>query len=257
MEMEPAALRTRLSAMPIYSLLTAIVTLTFVGSPFVVDPFSGFDASQTPVPQDNPPIQPAGYAFAIWGVIYTWLVVSAGFGLWRRSRSEEWNAVRPALIVSLFVGTFWLWIANQSVIWATVTIWIMLVAAVIALLRAPLKDRWLLRAPLALYAGWLSAASFVSLSAMLAGYGILFDPKTWALVLIPIAALFAVGIQISAPVAPEYGLAVGWAFIAVMVANWGGPWSVAILAGKSTMIIGVFAAFSIRRVMPRRDMAPI
>ena len=40
---------------------------------------------------------PAGYAFAIWGVIYAWLVVSAVYGvIWRRE-AKDWEAMRPAL----------------------------------------------------------------------------------------------------------------------------------------------------------------
>ncbi|MGR3492370.1 MAG: hypothetical protein ACU0DW_09945, partial [Shimia sp.] len=172
--------------MPVYAFLVALLALTFAGSPLVVDPFSGYTEDQLPIPQIEPPIQPAGWAFSIWGVIYAWLLVSAGFGLWKRAQDPAWNKVRPALIVSLFIGTFWLWIANQSALWATVTIWMMLIGAVIALRQAPSLDRWLLRAPLGLYAGWLSAASVVSTATLLAGYGILFDQVVWALIGIPV-----------------------------------------------------------------------
>jgi hypothetical protein len=48
-----------------------------------------------PVPVDDPPIQPAGWAFAIWGVIYLWLLASAGFGLFKRDIDPDWDA--PAL----------------------------------------------------------------------------------------------------------------------------------------------------------------
>ena len=40
----------------------------------------GYDPGQFPVVIARPSIQPAGYAFAIWGLIYAWLMAHAGFG---------------------------------------------------------------------------------------------------------------------------------------------------------------------------------
>ena len=54
--------------------------LFFAASPFLSEGFNGFAPDQFPVPQDDPPVQPAGYAFSIWGVIYLWLIVGTGFG---------------------------------------------------------------------------------------------------------------------------------------------------------------------------------
>ena len=48
--------------------LCFILSIVFAASPFLVQDFAGFDPNQFPVPQDNPPVQPAGYAFAIWGI---------------------------------------------------------------------------------------------------------------------------------------------------------------------------------------------
>ena len=58
-----------------YAWLTLILTATFVVSPAFTNPFMGFTADQLPYPQIDPRVQPAGYAFAIWGLIYSWMVV--------------------------------------------------------------------------------------------------------------------------------------------------------------------------------------
>ena len=47
--------------------LTLILSVAFAASPFLVPGFGGFDPNQFPVPQINPSMQPAGYAFSIWG----------------------------------------------------------------------------------------------------------------------------------------------------------------------------------------------
>ena len=67
--------------MKLTAILSVVLCITFAGSTLVVPDFGGFDADQFPVPQDNPPVQPAGYAFAIWGVIYLWLIAGMAFGL--------------------------------------------------------------------------------------------------------------------------------------------------------------------------------
>ncbi|MFT7147143.1 MAG: hypothetical protein ACJASZ_002025 [Yoonia sp.] len=201
-----------------YALITLILTLTFVLSPALTSPFSGFSADQLPIPQINPPVQPAGYAFAIWGLIYGWLVVSAGFGIWKRGSDLGWDRARLPLIVSLGVGTPWLAVANNSAIWATIMIFVMAIGAILALIRAPKKDDWLFKVPVGIYAGWLTAASFVSLGSTAAGYGILTDQMGWAYLGI-IGALATATVVMLRTAAPSYGLTVIWALVAIIVAS--------------------------------------
>ncbi|PRY80308.1 TspO/MBR family protein [Yoonia maritima] len=217
------------------AILTLILTLTFVGSPFLTSPFSGFTADQLPIPQIKPPIQPAGYAFAIWGVIYVWLVVSAAYGLWKHKDDPRWDRARAPLIVSLAVGTPWLAIANTSAIWATILIFVMMITAIMALLRTP-NDRWTFQAPIGLYAGWLTAASFVSLGSTAAGYGILTDQLGWAYIGI-ICALIVTLTTMRHSRRPAYGLAVVWALVGIVVANGTAPLGVSILAGIGAVVL--------------------
>ena len=220
----------------IYALLSLILTFTFVLSPTVTAPFSGFRADQLPVPQINPPIQPEGYAFAIWGLIYGWLVVSALFGFWKRRDSAAWDKARAPLIISLAVGTPWLAIANASALWATITIFVMAIGAVLALLRAPQQDIWWFKVPVGIYAGWLTAASFVSLGSTAAGYGVLFDQMGWAYVGIVAALLVAVPVALRAR-APSYALTIVWALVGIVVANGTAIWTVSALALAGIVIM--------------------
>lgn len=201
------------------AIMTLLLTLAFAISPALTVPFSGFEADQLPIPQIAPPIQPAGYAFSIWGLIYSWLIVSAIFGLWKRSESADWNAARLPLGLSLAVGVPWLAIANASAIWATITIFLMAFGAVAALMLAPTRDRWLFRAPVAIYAGWLTAASCVSLGTTMAGYGIIADALVWAFVGIGIGFFVSIAVFRKRRDAPEYLLTVVWALVGIVVAN--------------------------------------
>jgi hypothetical protein len=199
--------------------LLGAVTLAFGVAPFVTPPFTGFDPAQFPVAIDRPAIQPAGYAFSIWSVIYLWLFAHALFGLLKRRADPAWDRVRWPLIASLAIGTVWLAIAGLSPVWATLTIWAMAATALAAFLRADSgTDRWLLSAPLAIYAGWLSAAAAVSTGVLVAGYGLLPNDLA-AVAMIALVLMLAVSTQRRQPAMPVYGLTVIWALAGVMVAN--------------------------------------
>ena len=197
----------------------------------------GFTADQLPYPQIDPPVQPAGYAFAIWGLIYSWLVVSAVFGVWKRRSDAAWDHVRAPLMISLAVGTPWLAIANASAVWATITIFIMSAAAIVALIRAPKVDGWWLQAPVGIYAGWLTAASFVSLGSTAAGYGIALGSLGWAYLAIILALGVTLAVIARKPTAPEYGITVIWALIGIIVANLSGAVGVMILAAAGIIVV--------------------
>lgn len=202
-------------------LLILLLTIAFAGSTLWVPDFGGFDPDRFPVPQNDPPVQPAGYAFAIWGVIYLWLLVSAGFGLLKRGDDADWAAMRLPLAASLAVGAIWLPAAVLSPVLATVLIWAMLIPALMALLRSPRADAGWASLPIGLYAGWLSAASCVSIGLLLAGYGVLGEVPT-AYVMIAVATGLAAAVQWQLGRAPTYGIAVIWAFVGIVVAAPGG-----------------------------------
>ncbi|MCQ0093352.1 tryptophan-rich sensory protein [Roseovarius sp. M141] len=233
--------------MPVLVLLAA---LAFALSPLLAPGFGGFDANQFPVPQVQPPVQPAGYAFGIWGVIYLWLIIGAAYGVWKKLDDAKWAPMRLPLILSLAVGATWLPIAQTSAVWATILIWVMLGFAALAVLRTP-KGRganaWLGRAPVALYAGWLTAASSVSLGLMAAGYGVMGQIPAAILALL-LALVLAVVIARRRPDAFGYLAGVIWALVGVCVQNWqGGPLAVLITAAMGAALLVALAILNIRR----------
>lgn len=225
----------------LWAVAVLAAALAFGLSSFIVPDFGGFDADQFPIPQEDPPVQPAGYAFAIWAVIYIWLVAGALYGVFARASAPDWAEMRPYLALSLVVGAGWLPVAKISALAAAVLIWVMLIPALMALLRAPLLDRWWARGPVGLYAGWLSAASFVAIGLCLAGWGVMGEVQAAILCLV-LAVGLAAYVQIAIEGVPEYGFAVVWALVAVAVNNLtGGAILVAILALAGAGIIGLLA----------------
>lgn len=227
------------------AILTLIFTATFIASSAFSD-FMGYDQGQVPVPQADPPVQPAGWAFAIWGVIYLGLALSALYGVARRRDDPVWDRVRDPLIVALAAGTPWLEVAERSGIWATALIVVMWAATVTAMRRATSQDRFWLRLPVSLLAGWLTAATLVSLGSTLSGYGI-GTPVAMALVMIGSALVAALVIQKSAPEAWAYVVPVNWALFAIAMKNGSAVPSVTVLAAAGIVVLTIAVAASYRR----------
>lgn len=199
------------------AVLVAVATIAFVVTPFLADPFTGFDPDLLPVPVDDPPLQPAGWAFSIWGVIYLWLLGSAGYGLFKRDVDPGWDRLRWPLFVSIAIGASWISVALIAPVMATVLIWVMLGGALLALGRAPAYDRPWLALPLGLYAGWLTAASSVALATVAAGYG-LGSATALSWVGLVLALVIAVAVSQRFRV-PTYPLAVTWALAGIVATN--------------------------------------
>lgn len=199
------------------AIITLMAALAFAGDSLLGAEFGGFDPNRFPIPQENPPLQPVGFAFAIWFPIYLWLIASSAYGLAKHPRSAAWDKFRAPLIISLIIGTPWIRVAQVSPVWSTVMIWAMLLFAVLALFRAPKEAFGWARAPLGLYAGWLAAASAVGSSVLFSGYGLL-PAHTSAVVFLFVGLALAVGVLTQLPYpTPTFSLAFQWALVGVVI----------------------------------------
>lgn len=217
--------------------LTSALAVAFAIAPALTEPFTGYTADQLAVPQPNPPIQPPGWAFSIWGVIYAWVLLGTGYGAWRAADAENWGPMRPSFALALALGAVWLAIANASPFWASIVIAVMAASAITALLRAGSMDWMWQVAPVAILAGWLTAATGVSFSVMLAGFGVLGSQVAGVLCLLVVlvVALWVVSQRAEWP----YGFGVGWALFGVCITAYGQDnWVVLALAalGLATLV---------------------
>ena len=225
------------------AVLVLIAAIAFAISPFLSPEFGGFDPERYPIPQRNSAVQPAGWAFSIWGLIYLWLVLHAAIGVLKYRADADWDRGRIALLISLAVGAIWLPVALLSPIWATILIWVMLISVLISLYQsAGAAPSWIARWPVALYAGWLSAASFVSIGLLLGGYGVL-EEIAAAIVALVLATGFAAYNAYRLASWP-YGAAVTWGFVGIAIANIG---SSQIVAGASMIAAILILGLSVWR----------
>ena len=227
-------------------LLVLLAALAFAVSPLLSNGFGGYRPDQFPIPQVDPPIQPAGWAFSIWGLIFAWLVAGSAFGAWKRAADPDWQPMRPALLASLALGAFWIETAHRTPIGATVLIVAMLVPAVLAFLRAGRRDPvWQVR-PVGLYAGWLTAATGASFGMVLGGHGSLSEQAAAILCLIAVTAA-ALLVQGRRPGEWAYPAGVVWALAGIFAANLS-PADPAVLAlsALAALLLAYGAAASLR-----------
>ncbi|MER5172161.1 hypothetical protein [Thioclava kandeliae] len=203
------------------AVLVLVAVVAFVVSPIWSPSFKGYDPTQFPNPVDAPAIQPAGWAFSIWSLIYLWLVAHALWGLLRHNDDAGWDRTRLPLLLSTGLGASWLVVATSMPWLATLQIWLMWALALWAMMRARDAGQPALCAgPIGLYTGWLTAASAVGTGVVLIGYNIGSEITVTLLMLCVVAAISLAIVLLARP-PRTFAIAVIWALIGVIAANWG------------------------------------
>jgi len=179
----------------------------------------------------NTAVTPAGYAFAIWGVIFFGCLAYAVYQAMPSYRHDPLLRRAGWLTAAAFLGNT-LWSVEcqlNGLTWPTVAVIAgTLAASVWACVRlAPVRRGlssaryWLLLVPVNLLAGWLSVATAANVAAACQanGLGSLgLSPTNFAVVLIAAAGLFAVAVTVRTQ-GQWYAAAVVWGLIGVMVAD--------------------------------------
>ena len=197
---------------------------------------------------------PAGYAFSIWWLIFVLSIYTAFRGL-RPDQLTHRGYQQIGWWTAALYGAAMLWMlmAWFGPPWTTVAvIWVMLGLAITTLLRAlPLAgekawDRAIIPG-LGLYAGWLTAATFVNTADVLPLYGI--GPFGLSAQGVGVAVIVAVTLVAAAVLRASWGnlsyaAAVAWALVAVIVND---PTFTAVTTASVLALVAVAAlSFSFR-----------
>jgi hypothetical protein len=116
-------------------------------------------------------VTPAGYAFAIWSLIYLGLFVFSVIQA-LPSRLSDFRHIRSAYILSCALNCAWIyfWHHDQIAICLAIILFLLgTLAYVVARLRGAHSpaDTWGVKAPFGIYLGWVTAASLVNFAILL------------------------------------------------------------------------------------------
>ena len=166
---------------------SSVLLVVFAVGQLISPIFSGLfgGAFTTADRAGEPPITPAGYTFAIWGVIELLSLGYAIWALWWRKRSDPTLLDRLAVPLAVVFAGFsaWLVAAELEPNWATLAVFVVMILGLLRALSVALTERnaiaawprlgrWLLWGTLGLYTGWSSIAIWLNLTTGLAGSGV-------------------------------------------------------------------------------------
>lgn len=195
--------------------------------PLFVNPFR--DGHSRVLAGEPSLIQPAGYAFSIWGLIYLASLAYAVWQLMASGRADPMTRRAAPLAAATFGGSaLWLVAAEYGPLWSTMPILAAIAACAVVVLvmavRAPggsAARRWLMIAPFGLYAGWALCAAFVNIAEVAPQLG--FDRlglsiPTFGIATIAVTSAIALGVLLLSRGNPVFALTVAWALVAIVVA---------------------------------------
>jgi hypothetical protein len=203
---------------------------------------------------------PAGYVFAIWGVIYLFL---GAFTVYQALPSQRENPVVRSLgwlpALSGVLNTVWLLLFQYEQFVPTVPVMIALLLTLIAIhLRLwEHRDaldrtmRWTVRIPFSIYLGWITVATIANIAQTLQSVG--FDgfglqPELVASVVLliglAIAATFVWRFHDAA-----YGLVIVWAYVGIAVKESASS-GVPIVAALGAVVVAALVVLSLLRRLP-------
>ena len=182
----------------------------------------------------------AGYAFAIWGLIFLWDVV---FGAWQLSsrRGVPGSAVariRLPAALGFALTALWMPVFSQQLYWlALLVIWsslTCLAVCAVRLSRDPTPEpgqTWFAWLPLSLHAGWLSLAAFLNTAQVIVAYDLLPTNNMlgWSIALLGMATILLLLLNQRMHGNMAYVAAAVWALVAVYMKQ-----SDSTLAGSGT-----------------------
>ncbi|NBD73849.1 hypothetical protein GVX82_02295 [Patescibacteria group bacterium] len=171
-------------------------------------------------------IQPAGWAFGIWGLIYLLSIVYATYQAIPRFDHPALAATRTPALAAFLGSTVWLWLAGQEdtlLVWGTIPVLFIMAHALSRVVRAaPYARAWLSHIPLLPYAAWTGIAQWLNVQALLNEYEVVqsaaLNLASNLLFLLALATYSLYWLRAS-HFSPWYGGVIVWAATGVVAAN--------------------------------------
>ena len=213
---------------------------------------------------------PAGYAFAIWGLIYLLLFVFVGYQwyAWIKKRDNEYlKATGIWFIISNFANGMWIiaW-TNDRIGLSFFLILLLLVSLMMLMFRlrlevwdAPVRIIAFVWWPVCIYLGWIVVATMANLAAFsvsLNPAGAFALQEVWVVVMIAFAAVIY-GLLVYFRNMREAAMVGIWALVAIAVNQWQESPVVAyaaVFASGALLIYSALQAYRNRETLPHKKI---
>ena len=172
----------------------------------------------------------AGYAFAIWGLIFLLDLAYAAWQLTGTRRTDDTVArLAPWAAAGFALTAAWMPLFSMARFWPCLlvifgaTFCLVRCAMILSRDRTPQEGQWMWAwLPLSLHAGWLSLATFLNLAQVIVAYELASTTHQlpWSLALFALAALMLLVVNLRMRGNIDYVIAALWALVAVFVKQW-------------------------------------
>lgn len=148
---------------------------------------------------------PAGYVFAIWGVIYLGLIMYAIYRAMPSSRCSGYFAKADMWFwISCVLNGVWIIAWDKEDFAFSVLIMVALLLSLVALTNAlgigrvkvSMQERWMVHIPISIYLAWICVATIANISAFIYSqtgiYVFLSAPELWTVLMLIIAGVLGV-----------------------------------------------------------------
>jgi len=172
-------------------------------------------------------ITPAGYTFAIWGIIYTLLGLFVIYQALPSDKGKTTEKVGWFFILSCIANICWIFLWQFEFLAFSVVLMFLLFASLLKVYlnlgirksSISWRERIAVQAPFSVYFGWITIASIANVAAALVsvgwdGFGL--SAETWGILVILIALLITTLVVITRKDV-AYGLVIVWALIGISV----------------------------------------
>jgi hypothetical protein len=181
----------------------------------------------------KPLIEPAGYAFIVWSLIYLGTMAYAVYqalpgqgevALFRRigwATASSFLAV-VAWLVAARLG--WIWLTVACIVWMLASLSVAFRELVRSADRLTFARRLLVVFPFSVFFGWVSVATFANTAAALKAAGLLdvgLSEEAWTVLMIAAAGAIGSVVTYRSGGNVGYGLTLVWALVAILVADQG------------------------------------
>ncbi|MFX0052682.1 MAG: tryptophan-rich sensory protein [Candidatus Hermodarchaeota archaeon] len=191
---------------------------------------------------------PAGYVFAIWGIIYVFLIIFGIYQALPQNKDKQFQEnISFYFILSNIANATWLFFWHfEYILLSVLTMLVLLLSLIMIYLRLGIgvnqverNEKLAVHTLFSIYLGWITVATVANVTALLVslswdGLGINEEIWTWIVLAIATAIVLTVTVTRRDIV---YGLVPVWAFIGILVKQLDNSPSVAIGAGLFAGII--------------------
>jgi hypothetical protein len=202
---------------------------------------------------------PAGYVFAIWGLIYIGLLAFAVYqALPAQRENPRLRKIGYWFLLSCLANSVWIFMWHYNLFPLSLLVMLVLLASLLVIYlrldvgrtRVSTTERWCVNNVFSVYLGWITVATVANVTDVLHdlgwnGFGI--APETWAVIMLIVAAALGVVMALTRRDV-AYLLVLAWAFAGIGVKQAAVPlvattaWIVTAL-----MIFMIFYSFVFRK----------